>query len=225
MCRCVYWCIWEYVCSFWWIACQKPPGALPMADWNIYSPVTFAGFGLTFEKLSANVLTLLTQTILSEAKGLVVWFPFPSYYQSKCSRSHHCFHIVCNCHVRGGAVTVAGRSMPPSTPTSSQLLWPWCFSSMSDCSVHTSDSYMSTLMVPSCLQEVRHSVSSLSHLYITHTDTYTLPPAQCCHLSPIISSFHFFWWGGADLAGVLCDNHNHFNVSFILLSVSILISV
>ncbi len=66
-----------------------------------------------------------------------MWFPFGLYYQSGCSQSHHCVHIVCNCHVRGGAVTVAGRSMPPSTPTSSQLLWPWCFSSLSDCSVRT----------------------------------------------------------------------------------------
>lgn len=87
------------------------------------------------------------------------------------------------------------------------------------------DSYMSTLMVPSCLQEVRHSVSSLPHLHTMHTDTYTLPPVQCCRLSPILSSFHFFWWGGADLASVLCDDHNHFDVSFILLSASILISL
>lgn len=62
-----------------------------------------------------------------------MWFPFGSYYQS----SHRCVHIVCNCHVRGGAVNVAGRSMPPYTPMSSPLLWPWSFSSLSDCSVHT----------------------------------------------------------------------------------------
>lgn len=155
-----------------------------------------------------------------------MWFPFGLYYQSGCSQSHHCVHIVCNCHVRGGAVTVAGRSMPPSTPTSSQLLWPWCFSSLSDCSVRT--------VIVICQlwwshHAYRKSGTALAHCLTftphTHTDTYTLPLAQRCRLSPILSSFHFFWWGGADLAGVLCDDHNHFDVSFILLSASILISL
>lgn len=54
------------------------------------------------------------------------------------------------------------------------------------------DSYMSTLMVPSCLQEVRHTISSLPHLYTTLTDTHTLFHLLCaavCHLSfPLFTS-------------------------------------
>lgn len=126
-----------------------------------------------------------------------------------CSLIHHRVHIAqLSCRrwqcYRGKEIN--GLCNTPST----QLLWPWCFSSSSG-----GFSYMSTLTVPSCLQEVTYGgVTSLPYLRTTHTPAFY-------HLSSLL----FTLSGETDLAGVLCDDHNHFSVSFILPSASILISL
>ncbi len=156
-----------------------------MADWNIYSPVTFAEFLLTFQKLSANVLTLLTQAILSEAKGLVFVIPFwlilPVRVLPKSSLCPYCVQLSCQRWRRycSREINASVHSYILPAPLTVMLfitVWLFC--------VH-SDSYMSTLTVPSCLQEVRHSVSSLLHLHTTHTHRHVHTPT--CSALPFIA--------------------------------------
>lgn len=149
-----------------------------MAHWNIYSPVTFPAFGLTIQNLTANVLTLLTQTILSEARGLARVIPFCLILPA--------WRVAQSITVFTSEVTVLpwkGDQWPLQHSVHSHV-HPSPLTMMLFIGVRLfrghSDSYMSTLMVPSCLREVMHgSVTSLPYL---HT----------CLLSPILSFFSLF---------------------------------
>lgn len=86
-----------------------------MAHWNIYSPVTFPAFGLTIQNLTANALTLLTRTILSEARGFAHVIPFCLILPAWDVAQSITASISHSCHVGGDSATVERRSMASAT--------------------------------------------------------------------------------------------------------------
>lgn len=96
-----------------------------------------------------------------------------------------------------------------------QLLWPWCFSSSYDCFVR--------MVIVICQLWWSHHANRKSCMVVLH---HCLPShhAHTSLLSPILSFFSLFPVKGSRIGQHLCDDQNHFSVSFILLSASILIS-
>ncbi len=185
VCRCVYWCIYKSMrVPFDGLLVRRHQSA--SYGWLKHLLTSHVHWVSSyFQKLSANVLTLLTQAILSEAKGLVFVIPFwlilPVRVLPKPSLCPYCVQLSCQRWRRycSREINASVHSYILPAPLTMMLfiaVWLFC--------VH-SDSYMSTLTVPSCLQEVRHSVSSLLHLHTTHTHRHVHTPT--CSALPFIA--------------------------------------